>query len=95
MNWTRTTRIAGTCRMGQIEGCSYSKVVSILGEPEDGDGCKVDVEWGIVFDDGRVATIYNWKNGPVAGGPPVRTLTRWNIGGNDGEVAQRLIDLLS
>ena len=45
---------------------------------------KVDVEWNIMFNDGVVATIYNWKNGPASMGTngtnPVDIKT-WHIGG--------------
>ena len=33
-----------------------------MGTSDDG---KVDVEWNIMFNDGVVATIYNWKNRPT------------------------------
>jgi len=77
----------GTCLRGHIM-CNYEDIVECFGEPEDlkgtlGDG-KVDVQWTILFGDGTVATIYNWKNGPMycgIDGDPPEHIKRWNVGG--------------
>jgi hypothetical protein len=53
-----------TCLLGHCtEEVTYSLLVKIFGKPTDGDGYKVDAEWNIEFEDGLVATIYNWKCG--------------------------------
>ena len=59
--------VNGTSLQGHVS-CGYEDIVRCFGEPIDlhtlvTDG-KVDVEWVIRFEDGTVATIYNWKNGP-------------------------------
>lgn len=63
----------------------YSKLVEVFGEPNSkGDQYKVDVEWVLEFQDGTVATIYNWKNGPSycgLRGESVEEMTEWHVGG--------------
>jgi hypothetical protein len=76
-----------------VNGTSYQGVISetfenllkVFGTPMGASGDnKVDVEWNIMFNDGVVATIYNWKNGPVSMGEngtnPV-DIQEWHIGG--------------
>lgn len=70
--------------MSHLQGyvdANWDELVALFGEPEylmD----KVDWEWSIQFEDGTVATVYNWKNGPSYGGyaMPDRIKT-WHIGG--------------
>ena len=38
----------------------YEELVAVFGEPEGG-GDKTTVEWCLAFEDGTVATIYDWK----------------------------------
>ena len=45
---------------------------------EDG---KTDWQWIIRAEDGTVATVYNWKNGPNSGGFKADCIAEWNIGG--------------
>ncbi len=88
MNFTNTTQIVGTSLQGHINA-TYDQLVAVFGQPdvftlENSDG-KIDVEWAIAFDNGTVATIYNWKNGKNycgADGLNVADITRWNVGGN-------------
>lgn len=45
---------------------------------------KVDAEWNIKFEDGTVATIYNWKNGKNYLGDvglELMDIRRWHVGG--------------
>jgi hypothetical protein len=75
--------ISGTCLQGQITA-KYDELVALFGKPTDGDGYKVDAEWNVRFDDGVVASIYNWKDGPNycgAEGTPAHKITDWHIGG--------------
>jgi len=70
--------VGGTSLQGQIE-IGYNQLVRILGEPTfetSGDG-KVLAEWYLKFEDGTVATIYDWKNY----GRKVEYITDWHIGG--------------
>lgn len=79
--------VHGTHLQGHVS-CSYGDIVKCFGEPIDLTGMtidgKSDVEWVIEFEDGTVATIYNWKNGPAycgQYGTPVKSIRHWNIGG--------------
>ena len=72
--------------MSSLMGCidtNYHSLLNAFGEPTD--GCdKTDAEWKIKFDDGTIATIYNWKNGHNycgLSGKPVHRITGWNVGG--------------
>jgi hypothetical protein len=83
-----------TCLQGYIVA-SYDRLVELFGEPTEGDGYKVDAEWLVEFEDGTVATIYNWKNGinycGFDEGYPVEVITDWHVGGHAFQ-AVRLVD---
>jgi len=87
------TLINGTSMQGAMQ-ISYFSLVDLFGEPLAGDGYKTDAEWVIQFEDGTVATIYNWKNGfnymGVEDGLPVHAIQEWHIGGK----ARRAYDLV-
>ena len=72
----------GSHRQGYLKA-DYKDLVELFGRPHDGDGYKVDWEWDIMFEDGTVATVYNWKSGPNYGyynvGPG--QIKEWNVGG--------------
>ena len=71
----------GSFLQGQII-CPFSLLVTLFGEPHEGDTQVSDAFWSVLFDDGVTATIYNWKNGRnYCGGPEVEHITKWNIGG--------------
>jgi len=61
----------GTSLQGYLN-ISYDELKAAFGEPESGDGYKVDAEWIFLVADGitdtpsglEPVTIYNWKNGP-------------------------------
>ena len=79
--------IGGTHLQGYIRA-DYAALVKAFGKPHDGDGYKVDWEWDILFEDGTVATIYNWKNGPNYGyeGVGPSAIMEWNVGGHSNVV---------
>ena len=74
---------------------TYSTLVRTFGKPHsDGDACKVDAEWVLLFADGTVATIYNYKDGKNYNGDEglaVEDITDWHIGGNDWKAGQRVM----
>ena len=75
----------------------YSKLKKVFGEPGPSDGYKSDAEWEIEFEDGQVATIYNWKNGKNYkgyNGTPKTKITNWHIGGKSKVVLTRIEFLL-
>lgn len=63
---------------------TYHKLVSVFGKPKKGDGYKTEAEWDLMFSDGTVASIYDWKEGKHylgKQGKPVSKITDWHIGG--------------
>ena len=94
-------KMGGDVNMTSLQGgiyTSYETLVGCFGEPEEGDGYKVDAEWVITFADGVVATIYNWKNGKNycgEDGMDVEDITDWHIGGHRGTgVVSRVEEVL-
>ena len=90
----------GTCYQGEII-VSYEEIISIFGKSADWynncDGEKIDAEWNIKFSDGKVATIYNWKNGINylgKNGIPLKYITHWNIGGKTDDVVERINNII-
>ena len=66
--------------------CTFADLMNAFGNPmKDGfDDYKSDAEWNVEFENGTVATIYNYKNGKNycgEDGLEVWEITRWNIGG--------------
>ena len=81
----------GTCLKNQVD-CSYDELIDLFGEPtseESSDG-KVQVEWVVLYDDGRVCTIYDWKEYDTE----VRNVRDWHLGGNDGIAPKRVKKLI-
>ena len=61
---------------------SYFKLIELFGLPTFGKRSadnKVLSEWIIEGDDGKIATIYDYKSGEW----DVEFVTRWHLGGND------------
>lgn len=95
---TNETSPSGTCYMGEIKA-DYSKLISKLGRPMKGyDNYKSDAEWVIEFEDGSVATIYNWKDGKNylgEGGLDLCDIREWHVGGEREEVVAWVDDLIN
>lgn len=74
----------GTSLVGYIN-ISYAVLKKVFGSPTTGDGYKVDAEWNILFADGTVATIYNYKDGKnycgARKGTSKTKITNWHVGG--------------
>lgn len=84
----------GTHLQGLIN-IDYDKLVKLFGLPIqlESDGYKIDAEWVLKFEDGKIATIYNWKDGHnYLGryGKEVEDITEWHIGGHDSIVVDRI-----
>ncbi len=88
--------VNGTHFQGYIDA-EYRVLKKIFGKPQSDEGYKTDAEWDILFEDGTVATIYNWKNGKNylgREGTPKTKITHWNVGGNSKEVVERIQEVL-
>jgi len=92
-NQKKDIDILGTSLVGEIN-VSYETLKRIFGNPKSGDGYKVDAEWEIEFEDGEVATIYNYKNGKNyngRNGTPKTKIFDWHIGGRgEDDVVERI-----
>ena len=80
MKFTHTdaNNTTGTCLQGYLKG-TYDEIVAVFGKPTAVHGeDKVQVEWCLKFENGTIATIYDWK----AGVKPEH-VEEWNIGGFD------------
>lgn len=67
---------------------TYEKLLEILGTPQEGSD-KTNVEWAIQFEDGKVATIYDWKLSSVPSG-----LYDWHVGGHSLQILDHLEEAL-
>ena len=77
-DWTEAN---GTHLQGYMQAY-YHELVEVFGEPEAG-GDKTTVEWCLTFEDGTVATIYDWKEHETPMG-----LHRWHIGGKSKQAVR-------
>jgi len=81
-----TAVASGTCNVGYVK-TTYDKLVEKLGEPaivNSGDK-KVNCEWIILFEDGTVATIYDWKQEKTP-----KDIYCWHVGGKGFNVVEKL-----
>ena len=80
----------GTWGQGHIN-CPYSRLLSLFGEPDEGDGYKTQAEWTIATPSG-IATIYDWKQGDSyhgeGNGTPVDQIAEWSVGGQNKMVVE-------
>ena len=83
MKFTTEADVNGTSLQGYVQAY-YHQLVEVFGEPEAG-GDKTTVEWCLSFEDGTVATIYDWKEYETPMG-----LHRWHIGGRNYEAVDRV-----
>lgn len=84
--------IFGTSLQGHITA-THKELCDIFGQPHEGDGYKVDAEWGVRFGDGTVAAIYNWKDGKNycgEDGMPAEQIKDWRVGGHDRKALERI-----
>ena len=100
-NHVKDIHTAGTRLMGHLERVDFYRLIEVFGRPHNSDEYKSDAQWDIEFDDGLVATIYNWKNGlnyvGAIGkhhGKQLTDMTEWNVGGKDPKVVDRLMSML-
>ena len=77
-------KVNGTHLQGHVNA-SYDELVAVFGkEHSDGDGYKVQAEWVLKFEDGTIATIYDYKEGKNyngSSGISKEKVTDWHIGG--------------
>lgn len=89
-------KVGGTSLVGEIV-TNYKTLKKLFGKPHGSDGYKSDAEWYIEFEDGLVATIYNWKDGKNycgKSGLPKSKITDWHIGGIERVVVNRIQEMI-
>jgi len=93
----REISVNGTSYLGLLRA-NYDLLVLKFGSPADSyDDYKSDAEWNIEFEDGNVATIYNWKDGKNycgESGLGVHQIKEWHIGGRNICVVEWVTDYL-
>jgi hypothetical protein len=75
--------VNGTSLQGYVPA-TYEQLVERFGQPEGG-GDKTTVEWMLQFEDGTVATIYDWKEYETPMG-----MYHWHIGGKNNLAVARV-----
>lgn len=68
----------------------YKTLVKKLGKPHITCGDKVTCEWQIRFENGVVATIYDWKYGKTP-----KHICQWNIGGEHPDAVKLVRELVN
>jgi hypothetical protein len=86
MKFTKDAMCDGTSLQGYIRAY-YHQLVAVFGEPDMLGGDKTTAEWCLEFEDGTVATIYDWKECEIPMG-----LHRWHIGGRNYDAVDRVTD---
>jgi len=64
----------------------FQNLVKVFGESKTDLMDKTDAEWTIEFEDGTIASIYNYKTGHNylgSSGTPVEKIIDWHIGGHN------------
>jgi hypothetical protein len=94
MNHKRTQEISGTYLQGYTVSTTRRQISAVFGDPtEYQEGGKVSIEWGILFNDGTLATVYDWKR-YEQGTPGLDEEMIYNIGGLTPEAVARVADAL-
>ena len=87
--------VNGTSLKTHVEA-TFQELVTLLGEPQQGDDYKVSGEWVVKDKDGNVCTVYDWKRTRLYDFtlPSVEVFramkypTTFNIGGHNGYAAE-------
>jgi hypothetical protein len=93
---TSFSKFNGTSLQGYINA-DYKVLKKVFGKASEGDGYKVDAEWLLVFSDGVVATIYNYKDGKNYNGRSglnKTEITDWHVGGNSARAVANVEHML-
>lgn len=84
MKFTTNADVVGTSGQGYVFDVTRAQIESVFGAPtyETEDWEKVTVEWSIQFEDGTIATIYDWKRyEDDLGTPEMDEQYDWHVGG--------------
>ena len=92
MKFTNDANVNMTSYKGSVR-TTFVKLVEVFGQPDHGpnnfEADKVTCEWDLCFEDGTVATIYDWKLDSTPFGE-----YEWHIGGRSAEAVDRVLEVL-
>ena len=87
---TDASLIDGTFLQGYVI-TSYQNLVDLFGKPTlQFDPAKTRANWVVQFEDGVVATVYDYK----VQDKPVEEVTEWNVGGKSHVGHDRIMELV-
>jgi hypothetical protein len=93
MKFNRGANANMTSLRGEIT-TTFSELCAVFGEPDVGPNADLDkttCEWHLKFEDGTIATIYDWKTGYTP-----RGVYDWHIGGYpDSKAVELVTDLIN
>lgn len=87
---TNVDSVIGTSLVGYARA-TFQRLVRCFGAPHTVDGDKTTVAWYIKFEDGTVATVYDWAQHEAQ---PRRRMYNWHVGGFDEGAVQRVVTAL-
>jgi hypothetical protein len=96
MNATKTNAIDGTSLQGEIS-TTKAQLIETFGAPNwesNQESDKVSIEWAMVFEDGTLATIYDWKR-YEEGTPDIDEVYSYHIGGMSPLAVERVTEALN
>jgi hypothetical protein len=90
---------AGSHLIGVVVA-SYNMMRTAFGDPCGAfDPYKTQVEWAIQFEDGTIATIYDWKEGDCyhgeGQGKHFSKVIEWHIGGFNEKAELRVLEVIT
>ena len=96
-------KIVGTHFFGSIKGVSYEELTELFGTPiareylpwsDETDNKDTRYQWLIEFEDGLLATIYDWKVDYSKVSVHDQQMV-WHIGGHDSRVMDRIYKIVN
>jgi hypothetical protein len=92
MKFTNDANINGTSLKGYVIA-NYDELFDAFGQPDDGpndrDADKVTCCWRLQFEDGTIATIYDWKESET----PLHRYY-WHVGGKSSDAVELVHQVL-
>jgi hypothetical protein len=78
----------GTSGQGSITA-TLRTLLKIFGQPNGQPSDKTTVEWVLQFENGTIATVYDWKRYEL-GTPEMDERTDWEVGGHDHDAYEQV-----
>ena len=82
-------KMVGTHFFGSFENVSFEELVELFGNPITTEDNDIRFQWLIEFEDGLLATIYDYKQKKSIWTDPIK----WSVGGHDPRVMDRIYKL--